>query len=120
MNTNPVTTSHFASHAPTPRKVCIAKNPPRGFRGLHVLDLAPSHPWARNWQESYRNDLAARFPLGKGLAELLADIAAKVPSPVLCCYERNRNECHRSILAEYIEQHLGFAVEEWNAATDGR
>ena len=106
-------TSYFRSKADAYRKVCIAKKTPAGFRGLHVSALAPSHPWVSNWQERYWQDLSTRFPGGAGLKELLDRIAEKVPFPILCCYEAKRSECHRAILAEYIERYLGIKVPEW-------
>lgn len=109
-----ITTSYFASTAPTQRKVCIAKKKPRSFKGLHVLKLAPSHPWAKNWQQSYMSDLQTRFPGGQGLAELLQQIAGQIPAPILCCYEKNPDQCHRHLLAEYIATHLHISVGEWN------
>jgi len=110
---NVITTSYFKSLAPVGAKVCIAKKAPRGFRGHHFLELAPSHPWARDWRGSYRKDLETRFPGGEGLRELLDRIAKLVPEPVLCCYESDPGECHRRILADYIEEHLGITITEW-------
>lgn len=112
-----ITTSYFSSAAPKARKVCIAKKAPWPFpAGLHVAELAPSNPWIKkDWQERYWQDLCARFPEGRGLRELLDRIVAQVPDPVLCCYEKYPSQCHREILARYIDRHLGMVVPEWAA-----
>lgn len=36
---------------------------------------------------------------------------------VLLCYEKNRCECHRSVVGDWIEKHTGAAVKEvsWDA-----
>jgi hypothetical protein len=110
-----LTTSYFASKAPAERKVCIALKRPRFLRkgALWIKDLAPSNPWAEDWQGCYRRDLESRFPGGKGLSELLHAIEEQVPDAVLCCYEKSREECHRGILAEYAANNCGFEITEW-------
>lgn len=108
-------TSYFASKAPKERKVCIALKRPRFFHkgGLVVKELAPSDPWATEWQAAYLADLSSRFPAGRGLLELLNGIAAQVQDPILCCYEKNPAECHRRILAQFVFDHLGISITEW-------
>lgn len=107
-------TSYFGSKAPKGRKVCIAKWN-RFWTGARAPKLAPSNPKAENWQEAYLADLEERFPGGEGLAEYLADIAAKTPEPILCCYEKDPADCHRSVLAEFVKKHLGICMPEWQA-----
>ena len=106
-------TSYFKGKAPKERKVCIAKKAPRYFSGHHCLALAPSNPWAKNWQQAYQADLEKRFPNGDGLAGVLSDIASITQDPILCCYEKDGQDCHRRILAAYVEKHLNIIVPEW-------
>lgn len=106
-------TSYFVSKAPRGRKVCIAKWPPRYWQGARAPKLAPSDPRAVNWAESYQRDLEERFPEGAGLREYLAEIAAKTPEPILCCYEADPRDCHRHILANYVRKYLGVHMPEW-------
>lgn len=108
-----IETSYFASKAPRERKVAIAKYAPPYWKGPSAPKLAPSNPKAENWQESYLSDLQERFPDGEGLAEYLAEIAKETPNPILCCYEKNPGECHRSVLASYVKEHLGIEMPEW-------
>ena len=110
-----IQTSYFASKAPAERKVCISLKRPRFFRkgGLWVVELAPSNPWAEDWQEQYRRDLRNRFPTPDRLAEVLAWIEGKVPNAILCCYEKNPEDCHRRVLAAHAREVLGIELPEW-------
>lgn len=109
-----ILTSYFASKAPKERKVCIAKKPYRFAPGLpKASELAPSNPWAEDWQAAYRVDLDARFPTPESLRQYFAAICETTPEPILCCYEKNPEDCHRSVLAEYVEEKLGLTLTEW-------
>ncbi|MDL2268858.1 DUF488 domain-containing protein [Desulfosarcina sp. OttesenSCG-928-A07] len=106
--------SYFQSKAPNERKVCIAKKPFRFLPGLMKAELfAPSNPWAKDWQSSYLSDLKSRFPTPESLRVYLEGICRERQNPILCCYEKNPAECHRSILAAYIQEKLGITVPEW-------
>jgi hypothetical protein len=34
---------------------------------------------------------------------------------LLCCFERDCQDCHRAIAAQWIERHLGWPVAGWEA-----
>jgi hypothetical protein len=107
-------TSYFASKAPKERKVCIAKGRPRFFAGPSFKDFAPLNPHDLNdWRNRYRRELEARYPDAASLRAALDAIAAKTPDPILCCYEKDAGECHRTVLAQFIAQRLGIVVPEW-------
>ena len=106
--------SYFSSKAPKERKVCIAKKPYRFMPKLPKAGFfAPSNPWANNWHEAYLADLNQRFPRPELLRQALEDICRETPDPILCCYEKDPAECHRSILAAFIKEKLGIEVSEW-------
>lgn len=121
MQNNPlcISLSFFASHAPRERKVCIAKYPPRSWQGPRATLLAPSDPRAKNWRQAYRLDMAGRFAAGPQLGDYLMEIARATPRPILCCYERRPEECHRSILAALLREMLGWEVQEWQPPRQG-
>ncbi len=109
-------TSYFNSKAPAERKVCIAKSA-RFFSGPRAKELAPSNPWAGgDWKRAYLIDLDSRFgALGMlDLKQYLSAIHNRTPNPILCCHEANPENCHRSVLAAYIEKYLGIPVSEWS------
>ncbi len=120
MNSLNIQTSYLASRAPKERKVRIAKKPYRFAPHLPSAGyFAPSDPWANNWRQAYRADLDARFPTPEVLRKSLEILCREVPAPILCCYEKDPSQCHRSILAAYIKEKLGLDVPEWQPdATD--
>lgn len=113
-------TSYFSSKAPRARKVAIAKYPPRFWQGPRAPRLAPSNPKAVDWAAAYLRDLEERFPEGAGLLEYLLEITARTPNAILCCYEADPRECHRSVLAAYIKKFLGLTVPEWKPREIGQ
>lgn len=121
MSNNPlcISLSYFASRAPRERKVCIAKYPPRYWQGPRAALLAPSNPRATDWRQAYRLDMAGRFAAGPQLRDYLMGIARVTPRPILCCYERQPEECHRSVLADILREMLGWEVDEWQAPQQG-
>ncbi len=108
-------TSYFSSKAPRERKVSIAKWPPRYFAGLRAKLFAPSNPKAEDWEAAYKQDLLTRFPSADILHSYLESIEAEVKNPILCCFEADKNECHRSILAAFIKEQLKRDIEEWES-----
>lgn len=109
--------SFFKSKAPKHRKVCIAKWA-RFWTGPKAELFAPSNPKAVNWAEAYRRDLENRFPTVESLLDYLDMVEAVTPNPILCCFEVDPQECHRTILADFIERMTGVKVREWSAETD--
>lgn len=114
-----ISLSFFASRAPRERKVCIAKYPPRYWQGPRAALLAPSDPRARDWRQAYRLDMAGRFADGPQLRDYLMGIAQVTPRPILCCYERQPEDCHRSVLADILREMLGWEVDEWRPPQQG-
>lgn len=111
-----IQTSYFASKAPKGRKVCIAKWN-KFWNGARAMKFAPSNPKATDWKGAFRADLEKRFPTVESLRDYLAEIERETPNPILCCYEVDRTECHRHILADFIEKMLGIKVTEWEPDT---
>ena len=63
------------------------------------------------FRKAYRARLHRLTP--KVLAELHELVGAYAPAPiVLLCYEPPGEFCHRRLLAEWIEQHLGMEIPE--------
>ena len=121
MSNNPlcISLSYFASRAPLERKVGIAKYPPRNWNGPCATLLAPSNPRARDWRQAYRLDMASRFADGPQLRDYPTGIARATPHPTLCCYERQPEDCHRSVLAGILREMLGWEVHEWQPPQQG-
>lgn len=106
--------SYFASKAPNDRKICIAKKPYRFLPHLpKATAFAPSNPWADDWQSAYRADLDSRFPTPEALRDYLRILCETYPDPILCCYEKDPAQCHRSVLAAYVMEKLDIDLPEW-------
>lgn len=114
-----IMTSYFSSKAPGERKVCIAKWN-RYWSGPRAKLFAPEDPKAKEWEQAYRANLEARFPTAAILQAYLDLVCGNTPDPILCCYEKRPEDCHRGILAAYITSMLGIAVPEWPGKKEGR
>lgn len=110
-----ICTSFFKSRAPQHRKVCIAKNCPRGWCGHRAPELAPSDPFSPgDWRARYLADLRRRFPRDEDLRAYLERLEAAAPDPILCCYESDPGQCHRRVLAAHVLERLGRDIPEWS------
>ncbi|WP_300786845.1 hypothetical protein [uncultured Desulfovibrio sp.] len=63
--------------------------------------------------------MASRFADGPQLRDYLMGIAQITPRPIFCCYERQPEDCHRSVLAGILREMLGWEVDEWQAPQQG-
>ncbi len=107
-------TSFFGSKAPQDRKVCIARKCPAKCPCPQFQEFAPLDPWAKgDWRARYRRELEQRFPTPEALRAGLDEILAVVAEPILCCYEKNPAECHRRVLAQFVQDVLGEIIPEW-------
>ena len=110
-------TSYFANQAATldPKSVSIARWPPRswGPRRRYIA-LAPSIdllnrskaglPWPK-YVEEYKRDVLGKLDPVKVSADL-------GPDAILLCYEGPGEECHRRLVAEWLEQALDVKIPE--------
>jgi hypothetical protein len=109
-------TSYFGNKAvaSNPQAVSVARYPPRWWGpGRRYYVLAPSAellrrskaglPWPEYIQEYETNVLSKLDP-----QKVYDDLSESI----LCCWERNEENCHRRIIAEWIETSLGIQVPE--------
>jgi hypothetical protein len=105
-------TSYFANVKKLPADlvpVSIARGSPRWFTGRKELRLAPT--WAM--LKMTKPDYDAHF------AEILAKLDPTEvyqtlgENAVLLCWEKPGDACHRRLVAEWIERHLGIEVPEF-------
>lgn len=98
-----------------------------GIRYLHRKDLSPGKEIraeqaaadkAKGVARRKRTELAADFVAayrtdvltGFDPQALVADLPADAATIALLCVERVPAACHRSLLADYLQQHLGWRV----------
>ena len=108
LGTEPMKTSNFAKSGRDPNAVAICVSPPRWWRGRCYRALAPRRdmlklPWPVYVQE-YQRILA-----GLDAAQVMADLGADA---VLLCFEADTGECHRRLVAEWIQAETGIEVPE--------
>jgi uncharacterized protein (DUF488 family) len=61
-----------------------------------------------DWVAPYRQQLEELDRAGK-----LAEIVARLPEGAILCYEADWNECHRKVLADYLNEHGLAQVTEF-------
>lgn len=99
--------------------VSISRFPPRGFKGVRCLSLAPSadllSDWKKGMSESeyirrYRAEMNDLFDLHH-IFETLA-MFCKGRNMVLCCYEGDGKFCHRHVLSDIVYEKFGYRINE--------
>jgi len=110
-------TSYFGNRtaAADPHSVSIARWPPRwwGSRRRYIA-LAPSADLLKRsksgltwpeYVEEYERDVLAKLDPAKTFLELGA-------SSILLCWERPGEDCHRRLVAEWLEKSLNVKIPE--------
>lgn len=106
-------TSYFARAARLPNAIAICRSLPSYYTGLKYTPLAP--PWdlvkitdpalfAFEYTEQILNKLEPHA--------VLADLIALAACPILVCYEKPADFCHRQIVAEWLMKSTAYTIEE--------
>lgn len=109
-------TSYFGNKAMTkdPQAVSIARYAPRWWgQGRRCIALAPSAdllkrskaglPWPEFVKEYQRDVLDKLNP---------AKVYADLKDSIICCWEKPGEDCHRRLVAEWLEKALDIKVPE--------
>lgn len=102
-----------------PGRVAISRSVPLGFRTLpRYGPLSPGGWWSRGlpWPQYiylYGKQLALLDP--RDVHAALVKLAAEAAEPVLLCWEPPGRNCHRRLVAAWLESELGVAVPEYDA-----
>ncbi len=112
-------TSNYARQASNIKAIGISLVVPEWYEGARRLDLAPSSDMLfsikrdkkgynqRKYVRDYIDLLHERNIKPQELIDSLED------GSILLCYESPNEFCHRRVLADWIEDHTGFKIEEW-------
>jgi hypothetical protein len=91
-----------------PRLISIALKTPEWFQGRHYPALAPRedmlHLEEADYRREYQKILDCLDP-----RQVYEDLG---PDAVLLCWEPAGAFCHRRLVAEWLEEHLGVQVPE--------
>jgi hypothetical protein len=113
-------TSYFRNKAAAadPRAISIARWPPRwwGSRARYIA-LAPSidllkrskagFPWAA-YVEEYKRDVLGKLDP----ARVYAELTSLYSDPILMCWEVPGEDCHRLLVADWLENALKVKIPE--------
>ena len=91
-----------------------------GFIGKAITELAPKKGFWLEWKENIGKipeEKNTRFYIKHYYDEVLSqvdvmDLLKDEEDPVLLCYEKGQDFCHRHVLAEYIEIVYGIHVDD--------
>lgn len=117
-------TSYFANIKNIKNPLSISQSPPKWYDGPQLKMLAP--PWALVdmahkglSREVYNNEFVRQVLADLDPREVYDAIIDEYGDTVtLMCFEKLENPgdfCHRRIVAEWFEKHLGVEVLEWKA-----
>lgn len=109
-------TSNFASYRGD-RGVSIARWTPAWYTGHTCIELAPPPALIRWWKQNQWQDEPELTFFGWYHEEVLSkldphQLFEELEDKVLLCYEARGIFCHRRIVAEWFEYHLGVKVGE--------
>ncbi len=112
-----------------PGRIGISRGNPRGLSAGYRLykKLAPTREILRECKEQpeYRRRFFSEVLEQLDPQQVLKDLEERSQDglAVLMCFERaplhERNWCHRSMVAEYLQDRLGIEVPEWDPAIHG-
>ena len=103
-------TSNFRISGKNPNAVAISRGIPSWYKGKRLIELAPSRelmkvkdPGEYTWR--YQSEVLSVLDA--------QEIKAKLDdNSILLCWEKPGEDCHRRLVAEWLEQELGIEVPE--------
>jgi uncharacterized protein YeaO (DUF488 family) len=107
-----IKTSYFAKYKGDDG-VCIAIIKPFYFKGTRYKALAPTLKLLHDYKMQDITWEDYKIEYNKQLEKLDAkQVAKELDGKVLLCYEKDRNNCHRSFVAEWLEKNADVICEE--------
>ena len=108
-------TSNFRTAGNHPAAIAISRGIPKWFKGRRYLPLAPS--WSLinttdppTFTALYHEQVLSRLDPKTVLQEL-------GHNPILLCWEKPGDFCHRIVVAEWLRSSAGVEVRELSQAT---
>ena len=106
-------TSYYAKYR-GPNGVSIAGYAPKGWKGREYKKLAPKVWFFKKYKEDgdeafYREQYQKEVLDHLDPAEVYKELG---DDAVILCYEKFGSFCHRHIVAEWLQKHLGVNITE--------
>lgn len=96
----------------------IALNPPKWFRGITLKEAAPT-PYIlyqvkddAEYERQYKRDILGKIN-PKTFVEKIKMIS-QGKDVALCCFEKDWNDCHRKLLAEWLNSNTEKKITEFS------
>jgi len=112
-------TTNFANAAKfRGNKYSIARNQPKGCRFITLKDLQPTQKMMSEYKsgriswDQYTEQYIRILDGSKWLLTKIAEMA-KEDDVILICYEKVLDNCHRTLIAEYLIQNFDFPENLW-------
>ena len=110
-------TSYFAKSAEASNTVAICAKVPDWYKGPHYRQVAPSYSIFAEYKKTGDSDLyTGRFyaeVLHKlNASEVYHDLWRLADDPILLCYEKPSEFCHRHLVANWLTEELGIIINE--------
>ena len=91
-----------------------------GFNGKAIPKLAPKRVFWEQWHNNIgkiSDEENTRFYIQEYYKQVLSkvnieELLMNEKDPILLCYEKGKDFCHRHVLAEYIEMIYGIKVRD--------
>ena len=108
-----VYTSYFAIQCENPKAKAVCAIPPKFFHGPNIKEFAPSEVLLRELKSGYIDKQEYFSLYRKKLNKLKPTNIKKLihSGDVFLCWEKDYDNCHRHVLAEFLREH-GYDVEE--------
>jgi hypothetical protein len=106
-------TSYFSRSGRHPNAIAICRGIPKWFKGQSYQALAPSWALVKESNielyraEYYRTVLSLLNP-----KQVIDDLYRLSTDPILLCYEKPGEFCHRHEVAKWLMESVGYEVEE--------
>lgn len=114
------TGNYFECNAGNLISISLDKGADAGFEGKAILDFAPKKEFFKTWRknrgvipdEDNNWDYVKKY-YRQVLSEIdIPELLKDETNPILLCYEKDQEFCHRHILAEYIELMYDIKVKD--------
>lgn len=100
--------------------ISFDKGESAGFKGKIMLELAPFRDFFHVWRDNIGKipeEDNIRYYIEQYYSRVLSKVdilglLKKEKDPILLCYEKSEEFCHRHVLAEYINIQYGIVVPE--------